>query len=127
MRASEFYASNYLKAEDLTDDEVFTIKEVEARDFQDDGVKPVLWLRETRKQFIANKTNLKTIKKLYDDDMNKWKGNRIVLFPTSVDFKGEQVLALRVRPWRPKGETDKTESSEETSDEGVTEDDIPFS
>ena len=123
MKASNFYPSNYLKAEDLSGDTVFTIEDVESRDFKSEGVKPVLSFPEIRKQFIANKTNLTTIKNLYGDEMDLWKGKKIVLFPTSVDFKGEQRAGIRVRPWVPK-EKHKEKVPEE--DDNITDDDIPY-
>lgn len=56
-----------------------------------------------QKPFIINKTNAKTITKLYDTPyIEDWQGKTITLFVAKVRVGGETVDALRVRPVRPK-------------------------
>jgi hypothetical protein len=51
---------------------------------------------------VLNKVNNRTIRGAYGDDTDGWKDKLIVLFPTTTDFGGKQVPALRVRiPLKP--------------------------
>ena len=66
--------------------------------------------RKTRKPFLVfkgktgekklavNKTNGKTIAKLYGTDTNDWVGKLVTLFPTTTDFGGETVDCIRIKP-----------------------------
>jgi hypothetical protein len=65
--------------------------------------KVVLKLRETPKGLVLNKTNWNTISKvLGSDDTDDWEGKRIALWSMDVQFSGEMVRAIRVRPRAPK-------------------------
>ena len=50
-----------------------------------------------RKRWVLNKTNAKTIAKLYGTETDNWTGKRITLFPTTCEMKGETVDCIRVR------------------------------
>lgn len=55
------------------------------------------------KPLIINKTNAKTITKLYDTPyIEDWQGKAITLFVAKVRVGGETVDALRIRPTKPK-------------------------
>ena len=57
------------------------------------------------KPMILNKTNLKTIEKLFSTPfIEDWAGKSIALFSTPVKAFGETVDALRIRPIAPKAE-----------------------
>lgn len=57
------------------------------------------------KPMILNKTNLKTIEKLFSTPfIEDWSGKSIALFSTPVKAFGETVDALRIRPIAPKAE-----------------------
>jgi len=97
MRLDDIYPSIYMRADDLKgEDVVFTIREVERRDF-DDGPKPICWFEESSKGLVLNRTNFKSIIKLHGDDSDSWQGKRIALFGTEVAFRGTPTLAIRVR------------------------------
>mgnify|MGYP007031196897 CR=1 FL=1 len=105
MNVKDTLATRYLGAEtDIEDDEdlILTIKECEMETLGEDK-KLVLYFKETKKGLALNKTNMKTIAKVLDSmETDDWIGKRIALFSTEVDFKGEQVLAIRVRLKAPK-------------------------
>lgn len=106
MRINDVFPSKYLKADELDGDLALTIRDVQiekvgsGKDAED---KPVLYFEETDKGLACNKTNCKTISKLYGDETDDWIGKRIALFATEVDFQGDQVLAIRVRMKAPGG------------------------
>jgi hypothetical protein len=48
---------------------------------------------------ICNKTNARSISKaLGNTETRNWIGKDIILVPTEVDFRGEMVDAIRIRP-----------------------------
>lgn len=75
--------------------------------------------RKTRKPFLVfagksgekklalNKTNGKTVAKLYGTDTDKWIGKRVTLYPTTTDFGGETVDCIRIKPTVPKSSAQK--------------------
>lgn len=65
-----------------------------------DGMKP----------FILNRTNCKTITKLYGSPyIEDWVGKLIVIYPTVTKVAGETVECLRIRPTRPEPSTMKSQ------------------
>jgi hypothetical protein len=53
------------------------------------------------KGLVLNKTNSKVIATAYGDDSEAWQGKEIILFMALVDFRGDQVEAIRVRVPKP--------------------------
>ena len=51
---------------------------------------------------MLNKTNNRTIRGAFGDDIDGWPGKIIVLYPTMADFRGKMGPALRVRIPPPK-------------------------
>lgn len=102
-RLSELYPSKYLAAGDLPDEGlVLTIRHMEVEKMRDGTDKPVLYFDEEGKGLALNKTNAKTIEKLYGDDTDEWEHQRITLYPSEVVFNGENVACIRIRNKRPK-------------------------
>lgn len=99
------YDANYIGAWDLTGDTVVTIEKVEAGELVSEGNKksrkPILTFKGAQKKFAVNKTNGKTIARLYGTDTTKWIGKRITIYPTQTKFGPETVDAIRVRPEAP--------------------------
>lgn len=60
--------------------------------------KPMLVFKGEKKKLALNKTNGKTIAKLYGKDTENWAGKTIALYATTTDFGGETVDCIRVRP-----------------------------
>ena len=50
---------------------------------------------------VLNKTNAKAVAKALGNETSTWRGKAIVLVPAQVDFKGDIVDAIRVRPASP--------------------------
>lgn len=67
--------------------------------------KPIVTFRETKKKLALNKTNGSTIASLYGNDVEKWVGKRITLYPTTTTFGRQTVECIRVRPKVPNGKS----------------------
>lgn len=57
--------------------------------------------KDKQKRMVINKTNLKTIAKVYGPEVNDWTGKRITLFGTTCKLKGEVVECIRIRDKKP--------------------------
>jgi hypothetical protein len=105
LLASSFDQSKYLRADELTEEKLLRIKSVSVEMVgrgPNQEKKPVVWFTNHAKGLALNKTNNRTIRGAYGDDMEGWVGELIVVFPTQVDFGGQMVAALRVRIPPPK-------------------------
>jgi len=107
------YPSLYLKAADLRGRDVtLTIRDVTQEDLQIVGTskterRVIVYFVESQrraaeknedeKRLVLNKTNMRTIKKMYGPETDDWKGKRVTLFPTMTKFKKEDVEAVRIR------------------------------
>ena len=62
-------------------------------------MKPVVFFEDEEKGLILNKTNgLKIAAIIGSRDTNQWVGKAVTLFPTTVEFGGDSIAAIRVRP-----------------------------
>lgn len=62
----------------------------------------VAHFKEAEKPMILNRTNCKTIAKVYKTNfIEEWTGKQVQIFVEMVDAFGEQVEALRIRPCVP--------------------------
>ena len=105
LLASSFDQSKYLRAEDLTQEKLLRIKSVTEElvgQGADQEKKLVVWFTNSPKGLVLNRTNNRTIRGAYGDDVAGWIGKLIVVFPTQADFRGRPVGALRVRIPPPK-------------------------
>src|SRR5262249_49607273 len=94
----ELYPSKFLRAEDLAGAPLpVTITGVSVEEIGGEK-KVVMRFAKVERALITNKTNGKTVRKLYGPDTDEWIGKRITLVPTVVDFKGDAVDAIRIRP-----------------------------
>lgn len=65
--------------------------------------KPIATLRGTPKKLALNATNCKVIEQLAGTpDVEKWRGVRVTLWPTTTQFGGQTVDCIRIRPYPPK-------------------------
>ena len=102
-KLSQLYPSKWLTAADLDENGIIvTIRSIDMAKLPDGNEKPVLHFDEIEKGLVLNKTNAKAIEKMYGDDTDDWEDERISLYPTWVDLRGEQVEAIRVKPKKPK-------------------------
>ena len=64
--------------------------------------KPVLFFQGKSKGMILNKTNCKTIARMYGEDTQNWVGKAIAVYASTTSAQGEEVECLRVRPGQPR-------------------------
>lgn len=65
--------------------------------------KMVMHFMENVKPMIVNRTNSKTITKLYKTPyIEQWAGKKIILYARQITAFGEEVDALRIRDYEPK-------------------------
>ena len=103
MKMSTAFPSKYLRAADLQDRPHSMIMHRVEMDTVADGEdkKPVLYFTKAQKGLVLNKTNSKVIVNAYGDDSDGWEGKPLIIFPTTVDFRGDMVEAIRVRIPKP--------------------------
>ena len=65
--------------------------------------KPVLFFKGKKKPMACNKTNGKTIAAMYGNDVSKWVGKVITIYPTTTNFGNETVDCIRVKQGIPRG------------------------
>ena len=101
MRFSKAFPSNYLKSSDLNgkpwDMHIRACVMEDLGQGNDKESKPVLYFDGAQKGLVLNKTNANTIVKSYGDDTAGWPSKPVQVFPTTTEFKGETVDAIRVR------------------------------
>jgi hypothetical protein len=97
-----------MNAGDLVSEKALRIKTVTVETMPRGEQKPVLWFTNHQKGLILNKTNNRTLRGSFGDDMEQWSGKVIVVYPTTADFGGKTVGALRVRIPPPKQATTGT-------------------
>jgi len=121
MKISNAFPSKYLKAADLQDRQhKLVMHRVEMENIGDDDKKPVLYFVGKQKGLVLNKTNSKTIATAYGDDTDTWENKELVIFPAMVDFRGDQVEAIRVKTPKP-----APTAAHENPAQGM-DDEIPF-
>ena len=105
LLASNFDKSKYLKAADLDKEKKFRTKSAtdEVVGIGDDKEhRLVLWFTNEERGLVLNRTNIRTLREAFGDVVDSWIGKVIAIYPTSVDFRGKLVPALRVRIPPPK-------------------------
>jgi hypothetical protein len=97
MRVSDIY-STCLKAADLQGQDVnVTIAGGEVRTMEDGTRKLFLAFEELAAPLALNVTNARTIAALHGEEVTKWKGRTLVLFPTTTQFAGREWACIRIR------------------------------
>lgn len=101
MSFRDMYSGNskHLKAQDIKGkgDVPVTIDRWEQVDF-DDGPKLVVGFAGKDKTVVLNKTNYESIADAYGDHPDGWKGKACALYVVKVNFNGQMVDGLRIRP-----------------------------
>lgn len=96
------------------EERTLTIKSVKQEMVQgSDGKKEeciVVRFSENEKPMIMNKTNLKTIAKLYGSYIEDWVGKRITVYVEKVKAFGDLVEALRIRAKVPQATSKKPDA-----------------
>jgi hypothetical protein len=104
LLASSYDQSRFLKAADLTREKKFRIKSV-TEEFvggDQEEKKLVVWFTNDKRGLVLNKTNNRTLRGAFGDEVDGWFGKIIIIFPTTVDLRGKPTPALRVRIPPPK-------------------------
>lgn len=93
------FPGNWLKAEDLKGHRIAVrITKLGMEDIADEQ-KLVIRFDGKEKGLVCNKTNAQSIADIVgSDDIDKWLGQTVILFPTVTDFQGRRVACIRVDP-----------------------------
>lgn len=117
-KVSDIYGGNWVKAENLRGQDVTVqIESVSVEDVGEGGDKKkqiVLGFVGMEKRLGVNATNANTIGALYGDEIEKWAGKAITLFPTTCEMNAKTVACIRVRPVAPQGTVIQTPAPVET-------------
>lgn len=99
MKLHEAFPSKWLKAADLEGQpRLATIEAVRMEEIaKGEQAKLVLGLRGMTQGLVVNKTNGATLAEFLSDDLDKWPGQKVVLYPSMADFQGCSVACIRVR------------------------------
>ena len=101
MNINDAFPSQYLKASDLQGRVVqVTIDRCEyANVGKSQERKPILFFAGKEKGLILNKTNVNALLKMgLSPDTEEWGGIKIALVATEVEFQGDMVPAIRIKP-----------------------------
>lgn len=100
---------NFINAELLGDvgaEKVVTIKDIDFMECYDNKAKAKIQKQavsfEECKPMILNKTNAKTLKKLFspnDDDPKKCVGHKVVIYVVSVKVGGQETTGIRIKEY----------------------------
>lgn len=96
------FPNDYLGAHEFMGKDVTKkIKSVAMEDLRVQGGKkerrPVVTFSDAKKKLVLNKTNAKTVAKLYGPDTKGWIGQPIVMYPTTCMLGRETVDCIRIR------------------------------
>lgn len=98
MELSTVFGGDSLKAADLQGNEpVVTIATVTVKEFDKDK-KLIVSFVGKKKTLVCNKTNANRIAYMHGTNTDNWIGKKIQLYTDLVDFQGNTVEAIRVRP-----------------------------
>ena len=98
MDINTLFPSDYLKAADIVQPRVMTIRAIKLEEIgQDRTHKPVLFFNEETRGLVMNKTNGAMIAHTYSNETDSWLGKQVELHVEPVQFQGRVVDAIRVR------------------------------
>jgi hypothetical protein len=102
MKRDELFPSKYLKAADLKGKAVTVTIDRVTQETLDGAAGPqqktVVHFKGTPKMLVLNVTNFDMICKVLDlSDTDSWPGEKIALYPTTTELRGEQKDCIRVR------------------------------
>ena len=104
LLASSYDRSRFFKAADLEHEKKFRIKSVTEEVFgEQKEKKPVVWFTKDERGLALNIINRRTLQGAFGDETDGWVGKIIIIYPTTVDFRGKPTPGLRVRIPPPKG------------------------
>ena len=115
MQFDDLYPSKFMRASDLNGAPLTVTIGGVSRENVGGEPKVIITFASGEKPLICNKTNGKTLAKLFGKDTADWIGKQIVLFPCEVDFKGDTVEAVRIRAPRTTAQPAAAEFNDEIS------------
>jgi hypothetical protein len=90
------FQSNFLAATDLSGPTIVVVVDVTEEEIgKEKDLKMVAKLRD-HKPWIVNKTNARSLAKMYGDDTNNWVNKPVTLITPDVEFNGQSKPAIRV-------------------------------
>ena len=104
MKVSDSF-TGFIEAEDLPEGQdikviIEGVRKATAKDKGQDGKpldKPIASIKGKEKQWVLNKTNAKTIRRIYGNEMDAWTGKEITIYRTTCNAFGKTVACIRVR------------------------------
>lgn len=98
----ELFPGRFIKAGEFKGKDVtLTIDKIHLEDLpQDKGgekTRGIISFRESKKQWVLNRTNAECLKAMWGRDTKDWIAKRVTLFPTMVQVRGGKELAVRVK------------------------------
>ena len=96
--ASKYDQGRFFKADDVSAEMALKIKDVtEEQVGETRERKLVVWFTNDARGLVLNRVNNRTIRGAYGDEVDRWMGKTITLFPTRDEFRGKTVPVVRVR------------------------------
>lgn len=110
MKASDIYASPFLKAADLQKPVKLVIADLEIGDFTDQRTQAeqkrvIMGFAGAKKRLILNKTQANALIAAYGDEMGAWPGKSVILAPGMAP-NGQQTVLLSAVPEERQSEGD---------------------
>lgn len=105
MKVSEVF-DGFLEAEDIPEnkDVTVTIENVRQPGKDDKGKdgrqmdKPIVKFAKVKKEWVLNKTNARSIRRLYGNETDEWIGKQIAIYRTTCNAFGDpKTPCIRVR------------------------------
>ena len=113
----DVFGGAFLKAADLKGAEpTVTIESTEIKKMPDGTHKVDIGFVGKEKHLLANKTNSSRIAFIHGKETEGWVGKKIQLYTDLVDFQGNTVEAIRVRPVKAAEPARKPAPTDEFSD-----------
>ena len=100
MDINDYLGGEHLRREDVQKPMLVTVTDVTVKEFDNPPEKKaLLHFKETEKSLVANKTNLKIAKSVFEtSETDRWKGKKIVVYDDpNIFFAGKQTGGLRLR------------------------------
>ncbi len=100
MNINDAFPSPYIAAADLPDEGLaVTFQSVDMEYFEEEKKpKAVIHFAEFSKPMLLNKTNKNSIVEVMGSpETSVWIGQRITIYPTECDYKGDRVACIRVK------------------------------
>lgn len=137
---SKMIESKYIKTGDIEADGEdgqldLTIADIRPEDLKVDGgetkKKWVCYFEEVERGLVLNTTNTKKLAEVCGSELSEnWPGNRVRLYVTPVQFRGDQVNAIRIKAARPSRQAqspgDRAPSPDDNASVTAATNEIPF-